>query len=264
MLDEIHQHYNQHITLSVLAKALRRQSAYAGRLFRAEIGLTVHEYVTRARMVFGASQVRAGVKIEAVSLDLGYRSKKNFYRQFRRRFGMTPEAYRHDFEEAPARGTFQEPPSSTTGDHHRKAPGRSTSNDRPAGITSADTPDRASSVSRQRRLKTARSLAGSCVALLVTDERGHYVVATRAAVVLTGYSVDELRGMPADILFPDAAGARPRCCLQVVRPAPSGVATSVLQTKSADRIPVHVTSVQNLLGGHQLTLGQSEGALQPA
>lgn len=243
MLDEIHQQYNHHITLSVLAKALRRQSAYLGRLFRDEIGLTVHEYVTRARMVFGASQVRAGVKIEAVSLDLGYRSKKNFYRQFRRRFGMTPEAYRHAFREAPARGTIQD--------------------DRAARTASADTQDRASSAAKQRRLKMVRALAGSCVALLVTDERGHYVVATKAAVVLTGYSVDELRGMPADILFPDATGATPRCCLQVVRPTQSGPGTRVLQTKSAGRIPVHVTSVENLLGRHQhLTLEHSEGARQ--
>jgi AraC-like DNA-binding protein len=264
MLDEIHQHYNHHINLSVLAKVLRRQSAYVGRLFRDEIGLTVHEYVTRARMVFGASQVRTGVKIEAVSLDLGYRSKKNFYRQFRRRFGMTPAAYRYDFDDSPARGSIQGPRSSTTGDHRRDAPSRSTLNDRAAGFTSADTQDRALAVAQQRRTMV-RSLAGSCVALLVTDERGQYVVATKAAVALTGYSVDELRGMPADILFPDATGATPRCCLLVVRPAPSGPATSVLQTKSAGRIPVHVTSVENLLGRHQqLTLGHSEGVRRSA
>ena len=35
------------------------------------------------------------MKIEAIALDLGYRSKKHFYRQFKRRFGMTPDVYRH-------------------------------------------------------------------------------------------------------------------------------------------------------------------------
>jgi AraC-like DNA-binding protein len=34
------------------------------------------------------------VKIEAVALELGYQSKKNFYHQFKRRFGATPQAYR--------------------------------------------------------------------------------------------------------------------------------------------------------------------------
>ena len=266
MLDEIHRHYNRRITLSILAKVMQRQSAYVGRLFREEIGITVHEYVTRARMMFGAAQVRAGVKIEAVALDLGYRSKKNFYRQFRRRFGMTPEAYRRYFDDAPARGTIQGPRSRGAGDHRLDVPGRSTLNDRAADFAIADTQERAASAARQRRLKMARSLAISCVALLVTDERGHYVVATRAAVVLTGYTVDELRGMSADVLFPGATGAKPRSCLQVVRPAlSSGPATSVLQTKSAGRIPVYVTRVENLLGrNQQLTLAHSKGARQSA
>jgi two-component system response regulator YesN len=102
MLAHIHRDYAQRLTLATLAEKLGRQSAYLGRLFRDEIGVTVHEYVTRARMMFGAAQVRSGVKIEAVALDLGYRSKKNFYRQFKRRFGMTPDAYRHDRNAGPS------------------------------------------------------------------------------------------------------------------------------------------------------------------
>jgi hypothetical protein len=34
------------------------------------------------------------MKIEAVALSVGYRSKKNFYRQFARHFGVTPETFR--------------------------------------------------------------------------------------------------------------------------------------------------------------------------
>jgi AraC-like DNA-binding protein len=36
------------------------------------------------------------VKIEAVALSVGYQSKKNFYRQFKRQFGFTPEQYRRN------------------------------------------------------------------------------------------------------------------------------------------------------------------------
>jgi YesN/AraC family two-component response regulator len=103
MLQQIQRHYNQRLTLDMLARGLGRQSSYLGRAFRQEIGVTVHEYITRARMEYGAAHVRAGVKIEAVALDSGYLSKKNFYRQFKRRFGMTPVAYRHGNQEGPAR-----------------------------------------------------------------------------------------------------------------------------------------------------------------
>jgi AraC-like DNA-binding protein len=38
--------------------------------------------------------IRNGEKIEAVSLLVGYRSKKNFYHHFRRHVGLTPLAYK--------------------------------------------------------------------------------------------------------------------------------------------------------------------------
>src|SRR5258708_3137560 len=97
MLDHIRHNYTQRLTLTRLAHTVGRHSAYLGRLFHTEVGVTVHEYLTRARMTFGAIQVRSGVKIEAVALGLGYRSKKNFYRQFKRHFGTTPEAYRLEY-----------------------------------------------------------------------------------------------------------------------------------------------------------------------
>src|ERR1700704_6415456 len=94
MLEQIQGNYTQRLTLGTLARDLGRQPAYLGRLFREEVGVTVHEYITRARMENGAAQIRSGVKIEAVALILGYQSKKNFYRQFKRRFGCTPDTYR--------------------------------------------------------------------------------------------------------------------------------------------------------------------------
>jgi PAS domain S-box-containing protein len=223
MLEQIHQRYNDRLTLAGLAKALRRQSAYLGRLFREEVGLTVHEYVTRARMIFASVQVRAGVKIEAVALDLGYRSKKNFYSQFKRHFGMTPDAYRV----MAANGTAASGRTSVAA----------------IGSSHAHIPRRAAARA-SRRESIAQWLTGSNVAMLVTDEHGRYVGATEAAVSLSGYSVEELRGMPPDKLFPTAADSSSRCRLLVLHPtSTSRPATSVLQTKSAGRIHILVTSV---------------------
>lgn len=38
--------------------------------------------------------IAGGEKIEAVSLMVGYRSKKNFYRHFKAAVGMTPLTYK--------------------------------------------------------------------------------------------------------------------------------------------------------------------------
>ena len=223
MLDEIHRRYNQRLTLGSLAKILGRQSAYLGRLFRDEIGVTVHEYVTRERMVFAAVQIRAGVKIEAVSLDLGYRSKKNFYRQFKRHFGMTPDAYRHSHGEARVDCPV------------------------PMAASPADQTADLSLVTTSYGRLTTRAVAGSCIAMLVTDARGRYVGATETAVALTGYSVDELRELPADRLFPQGSGSHATSRVQVLHPASTSLPpNTVVQTKSAGRIRVHLTSIEIL------------------
>src|SRR5262245_39305266 len=72
MLEEIHKHYTDRLSLATLARTLGRQGAYLGRLFREHVGVTVHDYVTRLRIEHGASQVSSGAKIEAVALCIGY------------------------------------------------------------------------------------------------------------------------------------------------------------------------------------------------
>ena len=58
------------------------------------VGMSVHQWLTTVRLDRASTLIRDGVKVEAVSLLVGYRSKKNFYRQFKRRFGTTPIGHR--------------------------------------------------------------------------------------------------------------------------------------------------------------------------
>jgi len=94
MVDLIHTTYADRVTLQTLGTALRGKPEHLGRLFQAVVGVSVHEYVTRVRLEQAAHLIRSGLKIEAVALGVGYRSKKNFYRQFIRHYAVTPEAFR--------------------------------------------------------------------------------------------------------------------------------------------------------------------------
>ncbi len=94
MLALIDERSAEPLSLATFARSLNRQAGYLGRLFRQEIGVGMREYLARLRLDRAAGLIRDGVKVEAVSLEVGYRSKKNFYRQFRRRFGTTPGLYR--------------------------------------------------------------------------------------------------------------------------------------------------------------------------
>jgi two-component system response regulator YesN len=94
MLEVLVTEYSEVVTLRTLSIRFGRHPGYLGRLFRAQVGSSVREYLTRVRLERAAALVREGVKIEAVALSVGYRSKKNFYQQFKKRYGMTPLPYR--------------------------------------------------------------------------------------------------------------------------------------------------------------------------
>ena len=94
MVDLIEHGFMDRITLKTISAAVRGKPSVLGRIFEAQVGVSVHEYLTRVRLAHAAHLVRSTMKIEVVALVVGYRSKKNFYRQFSRHFGVTPEVYR--------------------------------------------------------------------------------------------------------------------------------------------------------------------------
>jgi AraC-like DNA-binding protein len=51
--------------------------------------------------------IRQGQKIEAVSLMVGYRSRKNFYRHFKAAVGMTPLTYKLTCRQQLSRSGFR-------------------------------------------------------------------------------------------------------------------------------------------------------------
>jgi transcriptional regulator GlxA family with amidase domain len=87
-------HCEERISLARLAHAVGCSRSTLTRAFRRDLGQTAHAYLVRIRMSRAEAGVRMGEKIEAVMLGVGFRSKRNFYRQFKARFGRTPAGYR--------------------------------------------------------------------------------------------------------------------------------------------------------------------------
>jgi AraC-like DNA-binding protein len=94
MVDVIERSYAARTTLTTVSAALRAKPERLRAKFRQVTGISVHEYVTRVRLDHAEHYIRSGDKIDAIALAVGYQSKKNFYRQFRRHFGVTPVIYR--------------------------------------------------------------------------------------------------------------------------------------------------------------------------
>ena len=87
-------HYHQPLNADLLAKlvGLKRGGLSVG--FQARMTCTLHQYLTRVRIGHAKQLISRGEKIDAVALLVGYRSKKNFYRQFVSETGCSPKAWR--------------------------------------------------------------------------------------------------------------------------------------------------------------------------
>jgi AraC family transcriptional regulator len=82
-------------TIGLLA-ALAGASAYhLARVFREEVGVTVHRYVMRARLALALERVLDGERdLAAVAMESGFTSHSHFTARFHRLFGLAPSQLR--------------------------------------------------------------------------------------------------------------------------------------------------------------------------
>ncbi|NJM40472.1 MAG: helix-turn-helix domain-containing protein [Anaerolineae bacterium] len=83
------------LSLTALSRRAGLSPAYLHRIFKADIGETPKHYVERLRLERCAFRLLIhDANLLDVALDCGFRNHETFTRAFRRRFGMTPSAYR--------------------------------------------------------------------------------------------------------------------------------------------------------------------------
>ena len=95
----------ERITLDEVARAVYASPFHLARIFQQQTGVPVHRYLTRLRLRASLERLADGTKdLTALALDLGFSSHSHFTDTFRREFGCTPSAVRHE----PGRRTLRE------------------------------------------------------------------------------------------------------------------------------------------------------------
>jgi AraC family L-rhamnose operon transcriptional activator RhaR len=91
----IHDHAEEPLTVASVAEAVGLSANYLGELFKAEFGLSVHDYVNRLR-IERARDLLAGSdrSVTDIALAVGFDGPSYFGKVFRRATGHTPRAYR--------------------------------------------------------------------------------------------------------------------------------------------------------------------------
>jgi AraC-like DNA-binding protein len=82
-------------TLAGLARMARLSPYHFLRSFKAETGVTPHQWLLRARLRDAAQRLAASkAPVTGIALDVGFEDLSNFTRSFRAEFGASPRQYR--------------------------------------------------------------------------------------------------------------------------------------------------------------------------
>ena len=99
VLDHIHLHYADGVSIARLADIAALSASGLHRLFHRHTQQTVSAYVIRLRIGEACALLSDTTRpIAHIAGDVGYGTLANFNRQFRALKGMTPRAYRRQFE----------------------------------------------------------------------------------------------------------------------------------------------------------------------
>src|SRR5689334_23469378 len=75
--------FHLQLTATVVASRVRCSRAYLSTIFRMQLGMTVHDCLTEVRVMHANRLIKSGMKVEAVAIAIGCRSKTSLYRQLR-------------------------------------------------------------------------------------------------------------------------------------------------------------------------------------
>ncbi|NIY73435.1 helix-turn-helix transcriptional regulator [Marivivens donghaensis] len=96
VLDHVHQHYDQPITVEALAAIAALSPSGLHRMFIRHVGVSLSSYLINLRIGEACARLAAtNLPVRIISQDVGYSSQANFNRHFLRTRSETPSAYRN-------------------------------------------------------------------------------------------------------------------------------------------------------------------------
>lgn len=94
ILEYIHDHLEQDLTLAELAAVVRMSPNYFASLFKQSIGLTPHQYVIQCRVEAAKHLLRQGeLTIAEIADSLGFAHQSHFNHHFKKLVGVTPKRF---------------------------------------------------------------------------------------------------------------------------------------------------------------------------
>lgn len=98
VLKDIDQHFREDLSLDLLAHRNGVNKYHLSREFKKYIGTSVNEYVIAARLSYGKELLKySDLPVEAITYETGMHNTSHFINLFKAREGLTPLAYRKEW-----------------------------------------------------------------------------------------------------------------------------------------------------------------------
>lgn len=89
LADEFH----GHLSIDEVASVVGISQYHLMRSFRAETGLSIHQFLTQIRLSHAKTLLAQGVSASQTAMSVGFYDQSHLINQFRRYFGVTPKQY---------------------------------------------------------------------------------------------------------------------------------------------------------------------------
>ena len=91
--DYIRALYMQPLRVEDIARSLNLDRRYLSRLFKAQMGVSILEFLISVRMENAVRQLDAGASVKEAAQLSGYSDVSNFSKMFKKRYGKSPKDF---------------------------------------------------------------------------------------------------------------------------------------------------------------------------
>ena len=94
ILSFVEENLSSPVSLEDIACQFYVSQSTVSNLFRQEMGISFHRFLTQRRLIAAKERIAAGEPLESVSAQVGFSDYSAFYRAFKREYGVSPRQYR--------------------------------------------------------------------------------------------------------------------------------------------------------------------------